>query len=235
MIRFQSCTYDIQCEGKDVAILTLRDPTEYFVLALETSTGNMEKHLSGLKHSENIQHLANKGFRTDYVQALRDMSPQAYPAFRQKLLDPTWKFEYHQALCAHKDILKKAKRYKKAMKEGRYVDCMDLSPMHMDSLNKTNNFIEKICPPLPMVMLHEATGENKICNSHDLLFEMTRQCFQHAEALSDETRNRMTAQKMQLYDGLVAALCNIDTGMPRDADPASWSMQSRQTVYNLLF
>lgn len=144
MIRFQSLTYDIKCYNDKITIHTIREPSEYFALTLETISGRMEQHLGSLRNKPYRDDLINKGFQSEFINALRTIPSQAYPQLLQKMLDPTWHNEYCQSKQAHKNIIEKAQELRKALRDGRSVSFLDLTLLHMTSVNKTNCFIDKV-------------------------------------------------------------------------------------------
>lgn len=90
------------------------------------------------------------------------------------------------------------------------------------------------CAPLPLLTLHEESGENRPTNSFDLLFEMMKQQMSSSEAFSHNQKEGMKERKMELLQRLRSDIAAVDTGCGVEEPPQSWSQASRCQVYDIM-
>jgi len=108
--------------------------------------------------------------------------------------------------------------------------------MSWDNLEELLSFMVASQPscPLPLLTLHESTGENKPTNSNDLLFEMMRQALYSATDLPMETKQSMNTSKKHLHERLHRDISAVDTGCPVTDPPTEWTEASREQIYGIM-
>jgi len=90
------------------------------------------------------------------------------------------------------------------------------------------------CPPLPLITLHVESGDNdKITNSHDLLFAMMRKSIDASANLSAELKLDMKNKKRAILERLERKICEVDTACSVETDPTEWKPSAVGEIYKI--